>query len=988
MKGERRPDATVEALVLGFDIGSDVPMKHAACLGRLEMLGAFEQDEGLAEELDAGSAHQLAEYVGASWCRIVYDDVRYRILHGLETVEESEPQAERLAAYALRPAHLHAAVELGLAGYAAARWFDGAGKIHFRMGDFAKARQSFERAVKIAEHIGLARCRPDLESNLVRARYDENDMAGGATKLRADYEATLDRLLREDGLTRVASGDLPADPSPGTGAGLVCVDDVLNPALSNLRDALASSEGDLRSFTLRRGATVSLRMSAEIPARIQGNAERWRGHCSILHNLSIAYKGKPDPDIERSSIASNRSAAIAWAMSDTYRLAQALNHQAELAEGTDDSRAELLSMAVRALGFQRAARIASQRLARIEGRRKDLVSALDRLRSLFREIDLERKRRGGDLGFDVMSHKYTVDALATVLRANEREESSPLHEEGRKLLQKEESDTVRSVRRLVKVSTYKSAYAKLVYPFFLSRIAARVGATKKGGGHEWMESLSLVEESSSRELLDVIREGSRPKAYGKHDRTKPVEVPADYRVASRASARQGVRRVSPSDDDEVTRELRRQRDAFERDALASPLEPAPHNDEIGFDLRRFTAVHKGVAIIRYFHFGTRKEGDSIIPASLGAYVFRDGAVPSFVELDIPAVDAIFADMDARAARHRESHPRDQWGVPPPTVESAKDLWSALLHPLWEHIAVRKKKESDAGSTEPVKAESRDLQSSLPLVDLPSHLILIPAGDLFRLPLHVALVPDPAGGTSVPLCAFVPLSFSTSATTLVSRGRYLLTEQPIDDTDDLCFLAPRETDLCPDEMTTGLSWKKEHFHVAGAVPRGLDENAITYWGKGDRTGLANLIAEEPEIFVFSGHGLLHAGDLALQLEDGVLSHYAIPSQMRLPRNKLTLLAACVTGQGANQGGGEVSGFLRAFMAAGAGVLGVSLWSVLSHRMAESIHALLDAAAPGEALRTFNAVKALHAHYRAKIVGGEGLKLDVEDCLEACPLVLYL
>lgn len=199
---------------------------------------------------------------------------------------------------------------------------------------------------------------------------------------------------------------------------------------------------------------------------------------------------------------------------------------------------------------------------------------------------------------------------------------------------------------------------------------------------------------------------------------------------------------------------------------------------------------------------------------------------------------------------------------------------------------------------------------------------------------------------------------------------------------------------------GLSWPEDYLHVAGRVPRKLEVRK--YWGKGDRRGLACLVAEEPEVFVFSGHGLLHGdGDLGLQLEDGVLTHYEIPSHMRLPRNKLTLLAACVTGQGANLNGGEVSGFLRAFMAAGAGVLGVSLWSVRSDRMAEAIRSLLAAAAPlgkvppyktergvlGET-KTFNAVTALHAYYKEKLLGPESESLDVQDRLEASPLVLYL
>ena len=102
------------------------------------MADAFEPPYPLEGALNEASMHGLARYVGASWCRIVRDDVRYRILHGLELVEESEPLARKLVEWVLRPKRPGRGepADIEFTAYAAARWCDGAAKIHFRLGDF------------------------------------------------------------------------------------------------------------------------------------------------------------------------------------------------------------------------------------------------------------------------------------------------------------------------------------------------------------------------------------------------------------------------------------------------------------------------------------------------------------------------------------------------------------------------------------------------------------------------------------------------------------------------------------------------------------------------------------------------------------------------------------------------------------------------------------------------------------------------------------
>src|SRR4030095_383912 len=93
----------------------------------------------------------------------------------------------------------------------------------------------------------------------------------------------------------------------------------------------------------------------------------------------------------------------------------------------------------------------------------------------------------------------------------------------------------------------------------------------------------------------------------------------------------------------------------------------------------------------------------------------------------------------------------------------------------------------------------------------------------------------------------------------------------------------------------------------------------------------------------------------------MPRYDVVQRLRLHHNKLTLLGACVSGQGSSLSGGEVAGFLRALRAAGAGALGITLWPVLDERVSASARHLLRSAR-ASAGGTFDVLDALLHHYR--------------------------
>ncbi len=361
----------------------------------------------------------------------------------------------------------------------------------------------------------------------------------------------------------------------------------------------------------------------------------------------------------------------------------------------------------------------------------------------------------------------------------------------------------------------------------------------------------------------------------------------------------------------------------------------------------------GTCVVRYFEHGDPQRPE------LGALVYEKGRRPRLVEgLDAHAIRGMAERLAQRGAPERGAPERRA-----PDRATAAALWEFLVTPL-----------GDVWDAE--------------------HLVIIPAGPIFQLPLHVAY-----DGKTL-LGARVALSFSVSATAFLTGRRHLLRWQPIDADDDLCALIPHYADKPLSAEDVNVPWPKERFYIAGARPHGLDRSRFKYVGKGNLEGLQKLASVHPELFVYVGHGRVDdGGEPLLQLEAGglatpyaLLTPYLLPGEglrtrsARLVRNKWTILSGCVTGQQADLAGGEVAGFVRAFTAVGAGALVLALWPVLSTAAADTTRALLSSAL--EACREERAVDIvgeLRDHYAGQ---QEQSKSDVDAWIERCPFAVYL
>jgi hypothetical protein len=863
-----------------FDADFDIPGRAAEAVGLLRLADAFSP---------AQTTTVRAVRVGAHWCELIHADVQFDLAHALALIEESEADAARLAGGDLSDP---------FSAYCLARWYDGSGKVLYRIGSHARGRMNFALATETARKHGLWWCLADLESNWLRGRLEEARQAGAAGP-----ESDADRALAE------------------------------------LEEAVRRSEATASERGIRLGPEPVI-------ASHHQDREHMRGYSSLLHNLSFAIK-KKDP--ARSLALSQRAAEISTVLDDSYRLAQALNHQGLIIRenhamlGLQRGDADEKFQQVQALGWQRGRHIAEQQLA--QGR--DPRTGALQLAALLQRIDQEAGRLGRAAGLDIDLRWFTVDAFERLAEAHAA--AAPSGDEEAERLQHDafdaKLDVARSVRRVIALPAYKRAYASTVRPTYLQRIGRILGGLTAGGAtdQEGRENvLSLVEESTGRELLDLISSVDLPTMSAPPS-TAAVAIgaptvdagSATRRVSSGRRRRAPLGRMSPVEEASDRAVLMEREREFEQQFLTRPLQAAPHDEEIARRATMFVANHPGTRFIRYFTRGWLG-GE---PEEIGAFVIGE-TISSPIEV------GPFGDSKnlVRKLLHDEG----------PSAELCAEIWSTLLAPVWPELG------EDVG-----------------------HLVVVPTDDLFAVPFHIAA--DPDAPSAIPLAARVPLSQTVSLTAFLTRGRHLLRHQRTSVHDDLAAVIIEDGIEAAEIVGTG--WDMDHVHVAGDIPEGLEPGYHRY--QADWTGLRAVTACHPEFFVYAGHGN-YAEDfgelgpyLQLRTPDGArerLTPYDVALRLRLPRNILTIIGACLAGQGASTAGGDVSGFLRSFIAAGAGAVGLPLWPVDDEFMANTSRHLLRASRPpeGEAA-VFDVVHALHRHYREIAKTG--------DWWDRMPLVLY-
>lgn len=882
-------------IIQRFDADFDIPGRAAQAVGLLRLADAFSRTE---------TGTDLAVRIGAHWCELINADVQFDLAHALVLIDESEADAANLAAGDLSDS---------FPAYCLARWYDGSGKVLYRIGSHARGRMNFALARARARDHDLWWCLADLESNWLRGRLEEARQAGAV--------------------------------GPGSDAAR---------AISELEEVVKWSQATASGRGIRLGPEP-------VAAAHHQDREHMRGYSSLLHNLSVAIE-KEDP--ARSLDLSRQAEEISTVLHDAYRLAQALNHQGRLIKdhyarlGLQRGDADRMFQRVKDLGWQRGQHIAQQQLAQGLDPR---TGALE-LASLLQQIDQEAGRIGRAAGLDVDLRRFTVDAFERL--ATQAADAHPGDEEAERLLRdalEAKLATARSVRRVIALPAYKRAYGSTVRPIYLQRIGRILGDLPAGGAasqDEYEDVLSLVEESTGREVLDLISCVDLPtmsappsaatmatSAVAEAIAAWPADVPSAMSddgstTRGRSPARRRrvpLRRMSPDQETFDRAVLMEREREFEQQFLTRPLLAAPHDEEIARRATMFVANHPGTRFIRYFTRGWFG-GE---PEEIGAFVIGE-TVSDPIEIG-----------PFGTSKNLVAQLLDEGGL---SADLCRTIWDTLLAPAWPELG------------EGIE-----------------HLVLVPTDHLFAVPFHIA-ASDPDGPDAMPLAARVALSQTVSLTGFLTRGRHLLRRQCTSVDDDLAAVVIEDGIKATEIVGTG--WDMDHVHIAGDIPEGLEPGYHRY--QADWAGLRDVTACRPEFFVYAGHGNYVEGFgelgpyLQLRAADGGherLTPYDVALRLRLPRNVMTIIGACLAGQGASTAGGDVSGFLRSFMAAGAGSIGLPLWPVDDEYMANTSRYLLQASRPpeGQTAKVFDVVQALHQHYR------EIARTDA--WWERMPLVLY-
>lgn len=919
-----------------FDSWYDVRLEHDQCLNLLRDQGVF--------ALSAPDPYQaLTYYVGGCWCEMIKWDVLYEVRRGALVREESRILAELLDKWTSQQpiANQATATPAVLFGTnVLARWMDGAGKLYYRNREYTDARIMFERALRWAKQGGHWFLLPDLSSNFVRAEFEEQRTAGKKPDLVEKYSELLRQTIDQAGTHKLEIPRQVGDTAPYR---------------------CAPDDGALRE-----------------------KREFLRGLCSILHNMSLAeeLQGNTESSFEHS----HESEVIAQVSGDEYRLAQAINHQALLMakkareQAPVDSRRASLDEARQLFGrvkdelhWRRGRLIAWQQsaalLADTSDDLRDVFLGVDELERLLKEIKSNRRFGSGEQSADLEVYDYTVRAMRRIAdnrKAGQSDEGRLAYENLLKRVENEELTVARAVRHVVKISQYKQNFNRERSHVFERQIAKHVASG------EFLRALALLEEASGRELLDVLALEAIPGVESEQasfDWKSPddvfdlpeTKVPegsagsgwwgAEVSRTPESQRRFGMRRLVEGDANIRTEYLKKAMQEYEYEALKNPIPVTPYDPDVAQKVVELSKRTPGFAMVRYASLPNRDSQSR----TLGAFVVRDG------ELTYHKLDWFCAENTLRQLIKADpNHPEFARIVP--EKEQARSLWDALLAPLWPTVA-------------PTPS------------DIPKHLVLVPHVDLFQAPLHLAMENDDA----LPLAARVPLAFSVSATMHLASRRYARRWLRPTTDDDLCAIVSISDPAVTGEEICETGWDSEHLHVFGNEPVRLYGHHYLGPAQWQRIEAA-LPVIMPKFLVVSCHGSYDSRDdrgelgptLHLGPEIPYASQFDIARRLKLPGNMFTALAACVSGQGTGLAGGDVAGFVRSFIAAGVGALGVTLFSVRDYEIVATVRHLLRATRWAAGRGALDVVASMQRYYAERCSRSK----DANQRLDACPLVIYL
>lgn len=647
-------------------------------------------------------------------------------------------------------------------------------------------------------------------------------------------------------------------------------------------------------------------------ATLQQRIEHVRGMWNLHHNRMVV-RGRDRLSSTLPEFESLRRELIALVgpseFPDPYRQAQTLNQEAIQLKGLAIRKkdAGLLHRAMdryrrlSEMPWPRGQFFARQHLPQLRVEldpQKRAESTLEIL-ALCDEARSAQAGPGGREGFDLDRYYWTVDVARNIVQQPEP------------VLDEHELGVSRAIQAIASVSAYKNAAQRYVMPS-LQRAAersfrradqelARPHPDRRAQVACIDEAIALVEEVSARELLDLLSARREPAPNqtpddvfvhlagldpSKEDDASATSIPEDGRNRRASSP--------PGQQQRIIDAVTAQRDREETHWLGNPIPTQGIDPEVAHHCRQFSVDRFGQAagpvLIRYFQ---RLGGDYWAIA-----FFRGATFGPFRLLD----KLEHTEFLAQLLQSADSAPKEY---------HCREIWSIFLEPILAELFGDR-------------------------IDQLERLVIVPCGELFSIPLHVAAVPGKwtATGKSMPLCHWKPISFSVSLASHVLRNRAAFRSCVHQPGDELLVLFAGEAGFR--QRSAGVLKSTESWGQQGVTFEPAGAEAVR-----------SLIRRKPEFLVLQCHGEIlgdpQAGSV-LHLHDGVLSTFGIATRQWLPRNKLTILGACVSGRpvpyadarssGSNDTASaavEIAGFIRGFIAAGCGALLVTNWKVLQSEL---------------------------------------------------------
>jgi hypothetical protein len=880
----------------------------------------------------------LIAYVGATWAKMVDAiEIDFDLPYGMELFTESRKiaqVAEKRLAYENHP------TDPELPGFFLARWNDITAKLYYFSGDHLEAARYWDRSKDLIETHNVDFIKADVLSSRLRNQRElvristKNTSVEAIAKIEKEYEKKkTDEVKAEfENLVAESQSKLKAFKIPANAADR----DAIKQLQDQINDANWKDRGRLRGlanlyqnqdqFEKVRILATALRDELRLVQSCHAEAGKvWLSEGALL---KLREKDPKAPPYD-TTLASN--SANLW---------KQVRDSEAWKRGVIFARQHLARLDKEVYFHAAPKEDHSAKLWALYTGVEELINVIDSIQDRDEELC---GRRPQFAVRDIEQHGWTVkfalDMLEELENFHARQDSKVKAAWAERIaslddrMREECIQMVRSHRRVIRISTFKTSFAahydrafKRVYRHFAKRIESEKNEATK---HDLIRDAVLwVEESTCRDLLDAAAAANLAKPPRHSCESHGEPLPDEQSLTSdKQIPKSDVQCPSP---DEVDDPL----------LACDCLLP---DDADSSDVR--TALNTSYK--RFEEFATRspQPPQSVSPDLIARAMYaareHDCYFVRFAERSDLAMDVYIFNP------YGEVHYRTLFGSHSSNAGAMADaLRTSLQHVLSYH--------NDFGDYVPLlQALSKTIGVSLlePIMDCiepGKKLFLIPTSFLWQVPFHIGRVSD---GTM--LFERNPVFIVASLSALLDHGRLEVLNRKVTRKSFASFHS-LDTQTGGDPVLLGLkiakmfSSKKKSFMQVKPSAKVPSRKRVNF------DSLCEVFQFDPEVIYYGCHGLNLANE---QGRHPVMSFTGIevsPTEGKYPKSYLTpydlaiaptlsenvvaIFGACVTGQAADKDGGEVSGFLRASVASGAGACLLTYWPVLQSQVDAFVESL--------------------------------------------------